>query len=63
VITRQRDANRLSRTRGDVADADFRMVADGFQPPRAEEGAVRYDPTAVSLPTLIDRLDLLTASK
>ncbi len=59
-INRRRVANQLSRSRGDVADADFAMVANGFQPPRAEEGAVRYDPMKDSIPMLIDRLNVFT---
>lgn len=32
-IGRRRTANRISGARGDVPDADFALVADGFQPP------------------------------
>lgn len=61
-ISRRRAANRLLRARGDVADADFAMVAEGFQTPRADEGAVRYDPAQNPLPELIESLNLVTAA-
>lgn len=61
-IGRRRNENRLSGARADVPDAEFAMVADGFQPPRADEGAVRYDPLTDSIPLLLDRLDVYTTS-
>ena len=59
-VAQRRAANRLRPVRGDVADADFAMVADGFQPPRAEEAAVRYDPPTNTIANLIERLGVLS---
>lgn len=56
-IGKRRAANRISGARGDVPDANFALVADGFQPPRADEAAVRYNPATESIAKLIARLD------
>ncbi len=58
-IARRRADNRLVRRRGDVPEAEFAGVAAGFQAPRPEEGATRYDPAMMSVEELIAILTTL----
>ncbi|MDQ3168330.1 MAG: ATP-binding protein, partial [Chloroflexota bacterium] len=52
-IGRRRAENRLVPRRGDVPEAEFAGVAAGFQAPRPEEGATRYDPEMMTLDDLV----------
>ncbi len=58
-IARRRVDNRLVPRRGDVPEAEFAGVAAGFQPPRPDEGATRYDPAMMSVEELIAILTTL----
>lgn len=52
-IARRRAENRLVPRRGDVPEAEFAGVAAGFQAPRPDEAATRYDPAMMTLDDLI----------
>lgn len=44
TIRERRERNRLTRSRPDVAEADFRLVQDGMQPPGPDEATVHVVP-------------------
>ena len=52
-IARRRLENRVVPRRGDVPEAEFAGVVAGFQAPRPEEGATRYDPAMMTLDDLV----------